>query len=411
MSDRRERIPAEEVPDPKRWKLPFWTEPKHIIHAEEELEAEDDSEVVVEDEEIEIEPLTADQLESIRQEAYNEGLEQGLIEGRQKGEKLGFEEGQKEGLIQGKEEGNQQGYEEGLAKGEKVALNEGESKSAALASQIQSNMRHLEKSISDQTSAIEKILPELVIALAQAVISEELDQGSEHIVNLVQQALNALPTDSKGLTIECNSLDLPFLEAAQEHTDFEAKFKANSTIQPGGCKVTSQHSSIDFTQSERWHSVLKQYHKQLQLGLSKLDDIQQGFIDETDSIEHTADAEHTSEKNEAADEPSDLGSQQTSPPESIQNKEIPATKIEESSEEKHDESPSESADNETAPDQMTHAEPNPEEAPKTDQQAVIDSTDTASQDMDTETDSSIEQEQSHDSTPDMNPPETGGEHE
>jgi hypothetical protein len=64
MSDRRERIPAAEVPDPKLWKLPFWTEPKHIVQAEVEAEEEDDSEVLIEEEEIEIEPITAEQLEA-----------------------------------------------------------------------------------------------------------------------------------------------------------------------------------------------------------------------------------------------------------------------------------------------------------------------------------------------------------
>ncbi len=67
----------------KNWNLPFWTEPASVIKAREKEEAE----TIVEEEEIEIEPLTAEQLEQIRQEAYNEGLQQGLVEGRQKGEK------------------------------------------------------------------------------------------------------------------------------------------------------------------------------------------------------------------------------------------------------------------------------------------------------------------------------------
>lgn len=404
MSDRRERIPAEEVPDPKRWKLPFWTEPKHIIHAEEELE-EDDSDVVVEDEEIEIEPLTADQLESIRQEAYNEGLEQGLIEGRQKGEKLGFEEGKKEGLIQGKEEGSKQGYEEGLAKGEKTALDEGESKSAALASQIQSNMRHLESAISEQTSAIEKILPELVIALAQAVISEELDQGSEHIVNLVQQALNALPTDSKGLTIECNSLDLPFLEAAQEHTDFEAKFKVSSAIQPGGCKVSSQHSSIDFTQSERWHLVLKQYHQQLQLGLSQIDDIQQGFQDESESIEAQTSTEID---NEPTDELTDEDSAHTAQSEPIKNEATGELNTDMPVVENSDQNASETMGGDATSDEAIHSEHHTEQhSDEVAQSEQQDANDALSEEIiDTKTDASSDHGNNTEAdSQDMNPPE------
>jgi flagellar assembly protein FliH len=284
MSDRRERIPAAEVPDPKLWKLPFWTEPKHIVHVEETEAEEDDSEVLIEDEEIEVEPLTIEQLETIRQEAYNEGLEQGLVEGRQKGEKQGYDDGHVEGLAAGKTEGNKLGYDTGLEKGEKKALAEGDDKSAQLTSRIQANMRNIEKVVNEQKSAIEKILPDLVISLAEVVISEELDQGSEHIVSLVNNAINALPIDTNGLTVECNALDLPFLEAAQEQTDFDAKFKMSEKIQPGGCKVSSKYSSIDFTLSERWESVVKQYRQQLQLGFSQLDDIQKDQAEEDQQV-------------------------------------------------------------------------------------------------------------------------------
>ena len=288
MSDRRERIPAAEVPDPKLWKLPFWTEPKHLVQAE-EVE-EDDSDVLIEDEEIEIEPLTAEQLECIRQEAYNEGLEQGLVEGRQKGEKQGFESGQIEGMAEGKEAGQKLGYEEGYQSGEKAAIADGENKSAELKSKIHSNLRNLDKAISEQTASIEAILPDLVLSIAQAVVSEELDQGSEHIVNIVQLALNALPTDSKGLTIECNPIDLPFFESSQEQTEFEGKFKVNSRIQPGGCKVHSRYSSIDFTLGERWKAVVKQYQQQLKMGISNINEIQSDQ-QENDTIEESNQSE------------------------------------------------------------------------------------------------------------------------
>jgi flagellar assembly protein FliH len=274
MSDRRGRIPAEEVPEPKLWKLPFWTEPKHIVQAEVEIEEEeDDSEVLIEEEEIEIEPITAEQLEAIRQEAYNEGLEQGLVEGRQKGEKLGFDEGNKVGITEGKEVGEKLGYDAGFQKGEKQAEADADNKSAELNSKLHSCMRNMEKSVSEQKTAVEDILPNLVISIAEAVVAEELSHGSEHIINIVQQALNALPTDTGGLTIECNPHDLDFLINAQIDTDFDAKFKSNEKISAGGCKINSRYSAIDFQLSERWNVIIKQYGEQLKLGFSQLDDI------------------------------------------------------------------------------------------------------------------------------------------
>ncbi len=266
MTERRERIPAEEISDAKNWNLPFWTEPESVVKAREK-EQEVEAETVVEDEEIEIEPLTAEQLEQIRQEAYNEGLQQGLVEGRQKGEKLGHAEGHKDGLIQGQEEGRKVGLEAGTEHGKTQALLEGKKQTDDTVTQLKSVLTSLEEQLSEQKQAIDELLPELVIMLSRAVVSQELDQGSEHIVALVKAALDALPIGATKFSIDVNALDLPFLDVAFKGTDLSACLTKNDTVQAGGCQVLSEYSTVDFSLSERWKSVLANYQRQLQLGL------------------------------------------------------------------------------------------------------------------------------------------------
>ncbi len=263
MVERRARIPADEVSDSKNWNLPFWTEPTSVIKAREKEEAE----TVVEEEEIEIEPLTAEQLEHIRQEAYNEGLQQGLVEGRQKGEKLGFDEGRQEGLTQGQEEGRKLGFEAGSDEGKSQALQEGKKQTDDTVTQLQAVFDTLEKQFSEQKTQMQTLLPELVLMLSKAVVGEELDQGSEHIVALVNTALEALPLSQSQLSIEVHALDLPFLEAAFEGSKFADSLTSSDAMEPGGCRVLSEYSTVDFSQGERWQSVLSSYHSQLQLGL------------------------------------------------------------------------------------------------------------------------------------------------
>jgi flagellar assembly protein FliH len=269
MIERRQRIPAEEVIEPKRWNLPYWVEPEALVKAREKeaAQAELETEVEVEEEEIEVEPLTADQLEQIRQEAYNEGLEQGLIEGRQKGEKLGTQEGHKEGLATGTEEGHKLGFEAGNEQGIKQAQQAGEKKTAQTVQQLESVIQSMGEQLTSQKNAIENFLPDLVEMLAQAVIHEELSQGSEHIVALVNLALEALPLNKSSLTIEVNEKDLPFLEAAFEQNDIHAKLNTNGHISPGGCQLITDKSVADFSLEDRWGEVIKQYKNQLQLGL------------------------------------------------------------------------------------------------------------------------------------------------
>ncbi len=238
MIERRERIPAAEVIEPKRWKMPYWTEPESVIKAREEAEAE----TVVEEEEIEVEPLTAEQLELIRQEAYNEGLEQGLIEGRQNGEKVGRKEGHAEGLKSGQEEGHKLGYETGHKEGESKAQAQGEKETALEIANLQVIIKQLSEEFSQHKNTLEDVLPNLVEQLASAVVTEELSQGSEHIVALVNAALDALPMDKSQLQIEINPADLPFLEAVFEQSEWSGQLKADEKIEAGGCRLHTTHS-------------------------------------------------------------------------------------------------------------------------------------------------------------------------
>ena len=304
MIERRQRIPADEVVDPKSWNLPFWVEPEALVKArEKELAKEQlEAEVEVEEEEIEVEPLTADQLEQIRQEAYNEGLEQGLVEGRQKGEKLGAQEGHKEGLAAGTEEGRKLGFEAGNSEGKKQAQESGDQQTQQTIEQLESVIHSLSDQLSAQKNDIENLLPELVEMLAQAVIHEELNQGSEHIVALVKLAIDALPLDKSHLIIELNEQDLPFLEASFEQNNIEAKLNTNNSISPGGCQLITDKSVADFTLESRWAQVIKQYKSQLEVGLLQTpiepeadsEDLKTEPKNETDS-----DSQETTEANPA----------------------------------------------------------------------------------------------------------------
>ena len=288
MVERRARIPAEEVADSKDWNLPFWTEPASVIKAREKAEAE----TLVEEEEIDIEPLTAEQLEQIRQQAYNEGLQQGLVEGRQEGVKLGMEDGRAEGLKLGQDEGRKLGFEAGSEEGKNQAQQEGQQQTEHTVSQLQAAMAILDEQFGAQKAAMETLLPELVLMLAEAVVGEELDQGSAHIVALVNTALEALPLSHDQLSIEVHTLDLPHLEAAFEGGKFAQCLTASDALEVGGCRLLSEYSTVDFSRSERWQSVVSRYHSQLQLGLLHAED--------TAEVEAEAESESESESESEA---------------------------------------------------------------------------------------------------------------
>ncbi|HBN87799.1 MAG TPA: flagellar biosynthesis protein, partial [Rheinheimera sp.] len=66
-----------------------------------------------EEEELTLKPLTADDIEQIRQAAYDEGFAEGKDEGFSKGYGEGREQGQQDGFTQGQAEGKKQGLADG----------------------------------------------------------------------------------------------------------------------------------------------------------------------------------------------------------------------------------------------------------------------------------------------------------
>ena len=264
-----DRIPAEEVQEPKPWHLPYWVEPPHLVQQEED--------VLVEEEEIEVEPLTAEQLEQIRQEAYNEGLEQGLVEGRQKGEKLGYEAGHKEGVEEGHKEGLEKGLAEGKEQGETTALQEGKARTDQKVVELNSVLNELYQPIKQEKEQLDTLLPELVLKLVEQIVEAELGSGSDHAVRFVKQALLDLPTGAENIQIYLNALDLPYVEAAIEQDpnwNEQWSIHEDTSIQAGGCRIGSHESIVDFTREKRWQKLLNQFVENYQLGELKADSLE-----------------------------------------------------------------------------------------------------------------------------------------
>ncbi|MCP5335043.1 MAG: flagellar assembly protein FliH [Oceanospirillaceae bacterium] len=261
MAD-KDRIPAEEALDARPWSLPYWQgapvvkpvkkpEPQPAV-------SEDDSEEI----ELEITPLTAEQLEEIRRDAYNEGLEQGLVEGRQKGEKTGYDKGFEQGKKEGYGKGFEEGKEAGFNAGEKKAEREGKQRTDEQVKQLTAVMFALLDPIDNQQAELSQSVHDLVVTLAKAVVGAELNQGSEHILTLVKRSLKALPVGSQNIRVYVHSADFPYLEEAAQQTELNWKPCVDDSLEPGGCRLQTEHSLLDYTRSERLAQVLKDFEHQ-----------------------------------------------------------------------------------------------------------------------------------------------------
>lgn len=167
-------------------------------------------------------PPNAEQLEALREQAYNEGFRQGQLAGAQE---------------------TRQQLEAPL----KQQAKEHAARMAAMLEAGQQQMNALEQQLADQ-------LLELACDLARQVVRRELDQPLEPLRAVVHEALAMAVQDGLPATLRLNPGDLSLV---QDHMGEalgaqKVKLVADAALAPGGCVVESAIGAVDATVEKRW---------------------------------------------------------------------------------------------------------------------------------------------------------------
>ncbi|MCG8669023.1 MAG: flagellar assembly protein FliH [Pseudomonadales bacterium] len=181
----------------------------------------------------EIKPLTAEDLEAIRQAAFEEGK----AEGEQAGYKAGYDQGYKSGEADVK----------------------------AATTKLAQISRALLDPIPAQDDELEAALLELVQNVCTRVVHRELKADSSSILLIVKEALNCLNHGSERVRIHLNPQDSEFvIESLKDSGDWDEswRFLAHQTISPGGCIVDTDNAVIDSRAEKRLATVIKQVYEQ-----------------------------------------------------------------------------------------------------------------------------------------------------
>ncbi len=206
--------------------------------------------IVEESENIDIIPLTADDIESIRKAAHEEGFNQGKEEG--------FTKGYEEGKTQGFDEGNKQGQEKGLAQGlaeGKVTIEEQTEQWKLLIEQLQTPLANVEKNIEEQ-------LLNLVVQLTEAVVLQEVKINPDILMSAISTGIKALPSNESQTQIHLHPDDIKLVEAS-----FGADFINESgwrllpapQLSQGSCQIENSTSNIDLQMKSRLRQVLESF--------------------------------------------------------------------------------------------------------------------------------------------------------
>lgn len=196
-----------------------------------EGEAAGEDSVRVEDVTIDdVKPLTLDEVEAIRQDAWNEGFSTG--------EKDGFHAGQ---------------------------LKAAQEAEIALASKVQALeniMRELFEPIANQDQQLEEAMLELVMQISQQVIQRELKIDSSQIKHVVRESLKLLPIGSEAVRVYVNPQDFEHIKALRERHEESWKIIEDDELLPGGCRFESVNTQINASIETRIEHIAAQVLEQ-----------------------------------------------------------------------------------------------------------------------------------------------------
>ena len=236
--------------DAKSWELPVVGEAKVDTTKTNAINKTSDWKYEPPEEEEEILPPTAEEIEAIRQNAYEEGFE----EGKQEGSEKGFQEG----LAKGEQEGHQQGITSGREEG----LQAGAEEIAAQAAVWQQLMENLHQPVDTVQQQLQKELVSLSVALARSVIKQEVKTNPDVIFQALTEGLKALPIGEKSYQIRMHPEDIMMVREQFSAEDIERHnwiLVDAPELSRGGCDITTENNAVDVTIEKRSRDVLDKF--------------------------------------------------------------------------------------------------------------------------------------------------------
>lgn len=202
------------------------------------------------EEEVELLPPTAEEIEAIRQAGHDEGF----ASGHQEGKEAGHAEGYQQGFEEGKLAGHQQGFDEGMAAA-KVELDELRGRLKSLLDNLREPVRQVNRDVQDEIAILSTIL-------AKAIIHVEVHHSTAALKNSIESAINALPVNDRTYRIMLHRDDLALVHELYSEVELSDKtwtFEEKAFEQRGGCEITNDNNTVDFSIAHRTREVIETF--------------------------------------------------------------------------------------------------------------------------------------------------------
>ncbi|WP_159653617.1 flagellar assembly protein FliH [Vibrio atypicus] len=194
--------------------------------------------------------LTDEEVELIKQQAYQEGLHQG----QEAGFKQGYEKGKEQGLEEGHSEGLEAGKLEGVAAGQEFIQQQVQT-FVGLANQFAQPLELM-------NAQVEKQLVDMVLTLVKEVVHVEVQTNPQVILDTIKQSVESLPISGHAITLKLHPDDVEIIRSS--YGEEELNFR-NWTLMPepalnrGDVQIEAGESSVNYRMEERIRNVIQSF--------------------------------------------------------------------------------------------------------------------------------------------------------
>jgi len=191
--------------------------------------------------------------------APNDDWQSAVADGYRQGQREGYEVGLDEGRADGYDAGHAEGVERGIEEGRLQALAELEK----MAKPVEAMLRSLKKMKTEFRNAQRKEVVDLVGKIARQVIRAELALQPVQMLNLVDEALAAMPPTRDDVEVFMNPEELKRIQELDPKRAKKWNLMADPALEPGECRVRAGDHEVDAGCQGRLTACMSQVHESL----------------------------------------------------------------------------------------------------------------------------------------------------
>ena len=188
-----------------------------------------------------------------------EDWQSAVADGYRQGQREGYEVGLDEGRADGYDAGHAEGVERGIAEGRQQALAELEQ----MAKPVDAMLRSLKKMKTEFKNAQRKEVVDLVGKIARQVIRAELALQPVQMLNLVDEALAAMPPTRDEVEVFMNPEELKRIQELDPKRAKKWNLMSDPALDLGECRVRAGDHEVDAGCQNRLAACMTQVRESL----------------------------------------------------------------------------------------------------------------------------------------------------